>query len=166
MGASICASEVSERRRELNVQPERLERIARLRGGVGPREVSPAGRKALRANAAAIPHRPGRKRTITEQTRAQIRAEVQSGASQTEVAARHGIALHRESHPLGEEGEIMTGSATGTVLAKRAADAKAALNSWIVAQRAEGRTLQDIADECGMTRAGVLYVVRSANEER
>lgn len=47
-------------------------------------------------------------------------------------------------------------------LAKRAADAKAALDAAIVAERAKGRTLRAIGDECDMTSAGVLYVVRKA----
>ena len=75
---------------ERSTRADRAHRQAAGRGG--PREVSPAGREVLRANAAAIPLRPGRKRTITEERRARVRAEVQAGASQTEVAARHGIA--------------------------------------------------------------------------
>ncbi len=47
-------------------------------------------------------------------------------------------------------------------LAKKAHEAKAALDAAIVAERAKGTTLEAIAREVGMTRAGVLYVVRKA----
>ncbi len=50
------------------------------------------------------------------------------------------------------------------MLAKRAADAKAALDAWIVAERAKGRTLDSIAAEVGMHRSGVLYIVRKAEQ--
>ncbi len=47
-------------------------------------------------------------------------------------------------------------------LAKRAADAESALRAAIVAERAAGATLRDIAARAGMTSAGVLYIVRKA----
>lgn len=49
-----------------------------------------------------------------------------------------------------------------TKLATNVTEARAALNAAIVAERAKGRTLESIAQEVGMTRAGVLYVVRKA----
>lgn len=48
----------------------------------------------------------------------------------------------------------------GERLARRAADAKAALDAWIVQQREAGRSFRDIAREIGMTPGGVQYVVR------
>ena len=48
----------------------------------------------------------------------------------------------------------------GERLAKGVADAKAALDAWIVQQRQAGRSFRDIAKECGMTPGGVQYVVR------
>ena len=48
----------------------------------------------------------------------------------------------------------------GQRLAKGAADAKAALDAWIVQQRQAGRSFRDIAREVGMTPGGVQYVVR------
>ena len=48
----------------------------------------------------------------------------------------------------------------GERLAKGAADAKAALDAWIVQQRQAGRSFRDIAREVGMTPGGVQYVTR------
>ena len=45
-------------------------------------------------------------------------------------------------------------------LPKRAADARTALEAAIVAERATGRSLESIATEVGMTKAGVYYLVR------
>jgi len=47
-------------------------------------------------------------------------------------------------------------------LARKAAKAQDALRAAIVAERAAGRTLRDIAAEAGTTSAGVLYIVRKA----
>ena len=48
----------------------------------------------------------------------------------------------------------------GQSLAKGVADAKAALDAWIVQQRQAGRSFRAIAAEVGMTPGGVQYVVR------
>lgn len=89
--ASICSPELTERRRELNGEPGRREAIRALRG-VATGAVSPAGREVLRRNAAVIPVRPGRRRTISDGTRAAVREAVRSGVKQTDVAAAFGVA--------------------------------------------------------------------------
>lgn len=45
-------------------------------------------------------------------------------------------------------------------LARQANHAKATLNFAIAVERANGRTLESIAKEVGMTKAGVRYVCR------
>lgn len=47
-------------------------------------------------------------------------------------------------------------------IARAAAQVNADLRAAIVTERAKGRTLEAIAQECGMTRAGVAYIVNKA----
>lgn len=53
----------------------------------------------------------------------------------------------------------------GERLAMDVEKAKSLLDAWILRERRKGRTLQAIADEVGMTRGGVHYIVRAASNQ-